>query len=88
METPWKPFWFESNVVWGLMDTREKWNETKAEWYKYNEASDDIYSLRASGYGKTIIGTNDDVPNFGCRKEHFGNYTLSQFFADNNMEKI
>lgn len=76
----WVNFHFESNQVFGMVDSPSQWRETK---YLYHRAygDKDIYELKESI-------PSSPLPNFGQRREHKGDRTLGDFFDQNRMTKI
>jgi hypothetical protein len=74
----WVKFWFESNQVFGMVESSAEWQRVKG---LFREAyrNTDIYDLKEDIYPK-------EFPNFGQRREHKGDRTLRDFFQENGMD--
>lgn len=84
----WTTFWFETNSVWGLVDSPGAWKAMRENWNKgaHGMQPDEIYSNNLSF--DRANHSDDDVPNFGRRAEHLGGKTtLGEFFDQNGMKR-
>lgn len=71
----WKRFWFESNVVWCYVDNVEMWEKVKR-------------TLKDNNYETSPLAARRDPKStyrFGLYAEYTDDYTLADFFRDNNM---
>jgi hypothetical protein len=75
METTnnWKEFYFDSNLCWGKIESREDWEKVKA---MHEGEGVDLLSAK--------ICPHSEIPNnFGFRQEHTGEKTLRDFDNEN-----
>jgi len=82
----WKPFWFETNSAWGLVDSPDAWVEMRRRWNMgaHGMPPKEIYNVLSFDRTKP---RQDDLPNFGSRREHIGGKaTLRDFFNMNGMD--
>ena len=83
----WKTFWFETNSVWGSVDSPIKWREVRGHWNNgcHGMLPEDIYTCNSSYDGIAYPGR---LPEFGSRGEHIGGkMTLGEFFDLHGMQK-
>ena len=74
----WVKFWFESNQVFGMVESSAEWERFKLL-FRDAYKNRDIYDLKEDIYPK-------ECPNFGQRREHKGDRTLRDFFQENGMD--
>jgi len=74
----WKAFWFEGNLAWGHIKSREDWERIK---HAYKDSSIDLLDAKISMYKRRIT-----PQSFGFYSEHKGNETLRDFAKENNMD--
>jgi hypothetical protein len=67
--TSWKSFFFDTNLCWGLIESKEAWAKMVRN-YPYRN----IYSVRLS-----IHNLNPESPSYGLYCEHQGEL-LADFF--------
>lgn len=74
----WKPFHFEGNLAWGLVDSLSEWERIKIAY-----GNDTEKLSRARRLNRELIRTT--VDNYGFYSEYNGEKTLGEFFTKNNM---
>ena len=73
----WVPFWFESNLAWGMIHGPEDWQQIKEAY-----PNTDLRTAKeAATYAQVIR-----KPYYGFRRECEGPKTLGEFFDENGME--
>ena len=71
----WKPFYFEGNQAWGVIDSPAKWRRI-LEAYKGATTADPYKAQR---------GLDGSIPKFGFYIEYTGPETLEQWAETNGM---
>ena len=79
----WTKFWFESNAIWGEIDSPLKWARVKRI---YDAAyGSGIYDCKKA---PSEYQQSPRMPNFGQRREHQGDETLGEFFDRHGMPRM
>ena len=85
-----REFWFESNVVRGLIQSIEDWEKTLSD---FGPGSDKLLELsRATTETEQVENGNlrpyeEYHPHFGLRREHSSPITLASWAQKNGMYK-
>ncbi len=82
----WEPFHFESNQVWGLCDSQEKWDEIKSIYLEEHRTMD-LNEVKINTYADVdVVKSGERNWSFGTRIEFDGDYSLADFAKEYNME--
>jgi len=80
----WTPFWWESNQIWGLIDSPEEWAKVVAAYDKPGCAA--VETLKEAQEAPEGHGRGDSkIPKFGFRIECNGDLTLKDWADANQM---
>jgi len=77
----WKEFWFNANLRWGHIHSREEWLEVLMA---YSETMS-LEELKQAKVCPSSL-TNDPYPNFGFYPENDGNLTLGEWAKENGID--
>jgi hypothetical protein len=77
----WKEFWFNGNLWWGHVHSREQWLEILVA---YNETMS-LEKLKQAKVCPSSL-TDDPYPNFGFYPENDGDLTLGEWAKENGVD--
>lgn len=72
----WKTFFFDSNLAFGLVRSKEDWLEIYAAQQDYDTERNVEWLRRAKVLPRSL---DEKIPNFGFRMEHDGELTLGEW---------
>ena len=80
----WKPFFFESNQFFQMVNSMDDWKKLQKAYPNYS--NEQLLTAReATWNGQRSLNVRLQNPNFGFRLEHDGEKTLKDFFIEHGM---
>lgn len=85
--TKWTTFYWDSNTIWGVVDSLDTWKKILATYDKESFKLDlGKAKIAVWNHPSKLIEAGKEMPSFGFRREHKGTITLREWSKEHNME--